>query len=165
MNVENKNGLIILTIGLGAVALAATIEDHKVTTSVPPDDFDRVGKESDIEPSLLRAFNRVENPHNIHVPSLNKNGTKDYGIMQINETTFQHYNIDPNLWMDDTVGVQIAARLLNDMKHELGSKFDLFNWISAYNVGTPTVLRKGIVNTGYVGNVYFHYLMFRAANG
>jgi soluble lytic murein transglycosylase-like protein len=150
----------IIAAGVGAVALGVAVQDH---VSVPFEDkFKLTGDRYAIDPNLLIAIAKVEsnfNPAAVSKP--NANGTRDYGIMQINEKTAQHYGFDPPSLVDN-VGdsLTVAARLLTDVRHELGNAFSHRTLIAAYNAGAPAILARGIFNTVYVSHVAYEWTLY-----
>ncbi len=123
--------------------------------------FQRVGKAFSIDWRLLKAIAKHEsglNPNAIGRP--NKNGTVDYGLMQINDRTAKTYGVATSALMNPEVSITIAARLLQSIKKELGAVFDLRHWIAAYNAGSPAIKSRGIFNTAYVDDVLRHYKSF-----
>jgi len=161
MIVRNEGGIIVGVTIIGAIALGVSLQNHKVSTR---DLFDDIGKRYEVEPPLLRAIQLVENPKGLRIATLNENGTRDYGLMQINEKTLKHYKIPESVWLEDAASIDTAGRYMGDTRKELGSIFNIFNWIAAYNIGVPAVKTHGIQGGSYTGAVYYHYLMFKFAN-
>lgn len=150
----------IVAAGVGAVALGVAVTDH---ISVPfEDDFKKAADRWSIDANLLLAIARVEsdfNPKAVSRP--NSNGTRDYGLMQINENTARHYGYDPASLVDNVPdSLTVAARYLVDLTHELGGAFTHRNLIAAYNAGAPAILARGIFNTVYVSQVAFHWTLY-----
>lgn len=84
-----------------------------------------------VDPAMLVGIARVEsglNPVAIH---LNSNGTRDYGIAQINEANFTLLGLDAASAMDPCKSFAAASRLLM--------------MFSRYNTGSPS---RGLLN-GY----------------
>ena len=150
----------LIAAGVGAVALGVAVTDH---LSVPFEtDFKRAADKWSIDENLLIAIARVEsdfNPKAVSPP--NKNGTRDYGIMQVNENTARHYGYDPAQLVDSVPdSVTVAARLLSDVRHELGNAYTHRTLIAAYNAGAPAILSRGIFNTAYVSSVAYHWTLY-----
>lgn len=113
-----------------------------------------------IDPHLLLALAKHESNLNPTAQHTNTNGTVDRGLIQINDTIARHYGVHVDALFDPAVNASVAGHLLSDLKRELGNKLTVFTLISAYNVGSPTVLKKGIVNWPYVSAVYAHYTLY-----
>lgn len=162
MIVQRESGVLIAIAAVSAIALGISVERHKSTRG---DVFDETGKKYEVEPELLRAIRVVENPKELRIAVLNEKGSRDYGLMQINENTLRHYGVPEDLWLDDGASVDTAGRYMNDTRKELGpSFFNIFNWIASYNIGVPAVKAHGITGGTYTGAVYYHYLMYKLAN-
>lgn len=161
MIIERHEGTLIALSVFGAVALGVALQNHAAPKG---DVFDVTGKAYGVEPALLRAIQLVENPKGLRIASLNASGTRDYGLMQINESNLRHYQVPENLWLDDAVSVDTAGRYMSDTRKELGKDFNIFSWIASYNIGVPNFKKYGIRSGTYTGAVYYHYVMFSLAN-
>lgn len=153
-----ETATIIIVLGLGSVAVA--VKRHMLS---PYDaDFEQVGHDLDLDANMLRAVAKVESdfrPDAVSPPNLN--GTRDYGIMQINERTARSLGVtDLNSLFNVRPSIELAGRLFVALRQELGALFNPYTWVSAYNVGSPTVRAQGIVNPAYVGRVLYHWQMF-----
>jgi len=84
---------------------------------------------------MLVGIARVESGLNTDAIHANTNGSRDWGITQINDTNFALLGINAQSALDPCVSFAASARLLA-----------LF---SRYNTGSPT---RGIAS-GYAGNV------------
>lgn len=151
---------LLLTIGLGAVAATWLVADHGPS----PFDaaFDRIGRAREVPPLLLKSLARVEsgfNPSAVSPP--NTNGTRDRGLMQINDRTAQALGRDPARLLEPDYSIDIAAELLVSLRRELGERFSTFSWIAAYNAGAPAILRRGIFNAAYASLVHHHFLLYQ----
>jgi soluble lytic murein transglycosylase-like protein len=150
----------LIATGLGAIALGVSVKSH---ITIPFEaTFKEAGSTFQVDPNLLAAIARVESNFNAGAVSpANTNGTRDYGIMQINETTARHYGYDPTALVDN-VGdsLTVAARYLVDLKHELGGAFANNTLVAAYNAGAPAILSRGIFNTDYVAKVTYHWTLY-----
>lgn len=127
--------------------------------------FEELGKRYKIDSNLLRAIARHEsgmNPNAISKP--NKNGTRDYGLMQINETTAKKFGVtDKARLMDPRVSIEIACKLIVALRSELKDKLNLFTLIAAYNAGSPSVIRGTNTNGAYVASVRGHHELYSMA--
>lgn len=149
-----------LVLGAGAVAwlILKTKSDNDSASIF---NFKGLGSKYDIPPNLLKAIAKVEsglNPSAVSKP--NSNGTRDYGLMQINSKTFQKMGVDISLWLNAEKNIETACKYLASTKRELGDLFSLETWVSSYNIGVPTLKRVGIVNPGYTGKVLFYYNLY-----
>lgn len=133
-------------------------------------EFDEAEAREQVGGDLLRAIARHEsgfNPAAISPP--NKNKTRDYGLMQINEVTARRFGFaGRELVAGGTVGVDvavrrsvtIAAQLLKAVRTELGDKGNLYTMVAAYNAGSGAIKKRGIFNTAYVQSVLLHHQMY-----
>lgn len=150
----------IIAAGVGALALGTAVQTH---LTIPYEDlFKSAGDRFKIDPNLLAAIARVESNFNAKaIGPVNTNGTRDYGIMQINERTAQQYGYDPASLVDN-VGdsLTVAARYIVDVEHALGSALTHATLVSAYNEGVGNVLSRGIINAAYVSSVTYHWTLY-----
>lgn len=107
---------------------------------------------------ILEAIGRVEsglNPNAVSPP--NRNQTRDYGIMQINESTAKTFGVPKSSLMSPEVNISLAAKLLKSLKQEWvnaeGRQPTQAELIAAYNAGGPAIRRRGIFNQAYVTKV------------
>ncbi len=110
------------------------------------------GRQYDVDPDLLHATavhesgddptlrGLQENPNAIGRP--NTNGTRDYGLMQINESNFATLGLDATSAMDPVRSVDAAARLLSGTKRLNPGRTGL-DERSVYNAGWRTKLVNG----------------------
>lgn len=154
--IGNGVGVMLL---LGAGALAWVVKDH---LSTPFDAFfDASGKRWNVDPNLLRAFGRKESRFNANaISARNANGSQDYGVMQVSSTNFAALGLTSSTALDPAKNIDAAGKLLASMKAELGSKYSYHAIVSAYNVGTPTVKARGIINESYVAEVTYHHQLY-----
>ena len=149
----------------------AVKEAAKIATPIPAPIIDQIGKPApdllylfsfygdskSLPPNLLRAIAQVESGGNPKAVNVNKDGSRDYGLMQINERTALTFGHDLNTLYDPDVSIRIASKLLNSIKAEFRTALKrdptLDELIASYNVGGPTVRRRGIINRGYVDKV------------
>lgn len=162
--IKTPSGDVLMVVGIGAMFLAYAIKSHGKT---PFDaEFERAGEQYNIEPDFLRAIAKTENDKldpNV-VSKANKNGSRDYGLMQINNNTAKRLGVtDLKLLMDPAVSIRLAATWLAMMRLELGKWWSPWTWASAYNVGSDDVIRTegGITNPTYVAKVMYHYQLYK----
>lgn len=143
---------------IGAAALAVAVKGHLKT---PYDAiYAEAGEQYNVNSNLLRAIGQTESGHRATAVNVNTNGTRDIGVMQINEKTAGAIGMDLKTLTDPRVNIPTAARILNLMKNELGASYSYHNIISAYNAGTPKVRAKGIGNWPYVLQVSGHHQLY-----
>lgn len=93
-----------------------------------------------VDPNLILAIARVESgydPTRISAP--NANGTRDYGLMQVNTANFGWLGLTAETALDPCQSIRAGVRVLTSL--------------SAYNTGKPTA---GLDN-GYVHKVVASY--------
>lgn len=154
---------VILTLAIPAAALLI------LRSSGGPSPYDTIIKTVAVELgsdwALLKAFGKVEsslNPYAVSPP--NRNGTKDYGITQVNEVTARQYGIDPaSLVGDAAAGFRLTARILSDDAKQLGTSASPAALISAYNQGVHGFLTNGIINWPYVAAVSWWQFVYMLA--
>lgn len=161
-SVKTSTGLAIaLTLGVAAWTLKR-YADPPYRAEIEP-----AAKMSNIDPALMFAIAEAESAFNARAISPpNKNGTRDYGLFQINESTARSYGIEPTRLVGDAeLAAKTAARLLVDNAHTLLSKDKLTtpNLISSFNQGVGNVLNHGILNTAYVSKVQLAALLYSLA--
>lgn len=124
-----------------------------------------VGKAWNVSPSLLKAIARHESGFNPKaISGTNKNGTRDYGLMQINERTARAFGVsDVTSLLDPTVNAHLGARLLSALPGELGAISSTQTVIAAYNAGSPAIKTRGVFNLAYVAAVWTHYQLYQLA--
>lgn len=153
-------GEIALTIGAGVVAAAFVVQDHGAS---PYDAaFDRIGRELLIPPLLLTAIARVESGFRADAVSPpNRNGTRDLGLMQINEATARAMGREHARLLEPDYSIETAARLLVALRRELGDLWSTWTWIAAYNAGSPAIRRRGVFNVAYTALVHHHLTLYQ----
>jgi len=153
---------LILTLAVSAVAAAALVADY---ASTPFDAmFDAEDAASGIPGTLLRAIARRESsfrPSVIGPP--NSNGTRDYGLMGINDATAKSVGLDVSQLLDPRYNIHAGAALLLRLRRELGAQFSPQTWVAAYNAGSPAILSRGVFNVAYTSEVSWHWQLYRLA--
>lgn len=86
---------------------------------------------------------------NPSVTAVNKNGTTDYGLMQINSRTLSDLGITPAQAMEPCVNVQIGAKVLSKNIRLAGEKWKA---VGSYNTG-PNSDRDDL-RSNYIRKVY-----------
>lgn len=125
-----------------------------------------------VDPQLLMALAWKESgfsPDAVSPP--NSNGTRDYGLMQLNSTNLERFGLTPDSAVTDVAGnIRAAAQLLAELAPAARNRGDL---VSMYNAGPspsggPKVVR-GVdgavhyVNAPYVEDVLVRYWYVRVA--
>lgn len=162
-------------VGVGRLVIGAAILAQVTRASAPwayRGLFQRLAQQYGLDENLLHALAWQEsglNPTAVSAP--NSNGTRDYGLLQINERNFASLGLTAVSALDPERNADAAARLLADL-HRRGLSF--FEVISAYNAGakdrdalTPgTQIRRpdgSYVNPAYVASVLGRYLWLQLA--
>lgn len=102
--------------------------------------YEKVGKEKGVDPNLLHALALQETRERANLVSPpNANATRDYGLMQINETNLAPLGLTPATATDANVldDVRAAAQLLADNKRR-APHLTLMDELSIYNAGFST---------------------------
>ena len=128
--------------------------------------FERYAKPGTrITPELLQAIAWKESGFNPRAVSpANANGTRDYGLMQINSANLAHFGLTPETALNPEASVKAAAALLAELEPHARSVGDLF---SMYNAGQRPGggprhgLDGAYVNADYVTDAYGKWLVLR----
>ncbi len=98
---------------------------------------------------LLLAIAKVESGMNPSATAINKNGTTDYGLMQINSRTLLDLGFTPAQALEPCVNVQLGAKVLAENFRLAGH-----NWraVGSYNTG-PNSTRDDL-RSNYIRKVY-----------
>lgn len=155
----NDKGTLTLMLVAAAVGASYIVANH---LSTPFDDlFDAAGKKHNIDPNLLRAIARRESNFNPKAVSpANRNGTRDYGLMQLNEVTLKALGKSTADALSPSVAIDTAAVLLGQLRRELGDRLSPHTLVAAYNAGAPAIKRRGIFNLPYVESVMTHWQLY-----
>jgi len=101
------------------------------------DIFIEAGKYYDINPKLLKAIAKIESNFNPNAIRVNKNGTKDYGMMQINSIHLRElsfHGIDEKQLMEPKINIFVGAALLDRHLKIFGKDMES---IGRYHSATP----------------------------
>lgn len=151
---------ITATVTVAAAALLS--RDYRET----PFDalFESEAKRTGVPSDLLRAIARQESTFNAGAVSpVNRNGTRDYGLMQVNEATARAMGRDVGLLLVPAYNVAVAADYLRAIKRELGPLWSEWTWVAAYNAGSPAIRARGVFNVAYASAVTWHLNLYRLA--
>lgn len=161
---NGKSGGILPPVLMGA--LAALIGTQLMRIGVPWKFgalYDSIGNKYGVDPNLLHALalkETVENPTLIGPP--NADGSRDYGLMQINESNFARLGVTSASLLDPATGpatsIDAAARLLLSDK-QAAPGLNVLDQMSVYNAGwgrdpktgalRPRLSKAGVyINTG-----------------
>lgn len=97
--------------------------------------FDEAGVMYGINPIILRAIAKVESNFNPRAVNRNRNGTYDFGVMQINSSWA--YNLGMEHWMtlgDACSNIKTGAMILSGCMKKYGYTWEA---IGCYNSQTP----------------------------
>jgi soluble lytic murein transglycosylase-like protein len=98
--------------------------------------FDQAGVDYGINPKILRAIAQVESNNNPRAINWNKNGTYDFGIMQINSNWAYSKGIDWwNTLGDPCSNIKRGAMILSACMKKYGYSWEA---IGCYNSQTPS---------------------------
>lgn len=131
------------------------------------DCFDIVGKKYNYDPDYLRAIAFKESSFNPKAIGYNKNGSKDFGLMQINSNNIEKLrdnfpNISiRNLLVDPCFNIHVGGFILNENFKLYGKKWVA---IGAYNAGlknNPKIIKKRYT---YALSVNKHYNDIKRGN-
>jgi soluble lytic murein transglycosylase-like protein len=95
--------------------------------------FEEAGKAFDIDPAVLEAIAKVESNFNPAAVNYNRNGTYDFGLMQINSTWYKV--LGEKIWMrlgNPCVNVYVSAWILRQCLDRHGNIEDA---LACYNAG------------------------------
>lgn len=88
-----------------------------------------------VTPERLSAFGDIESGRSADAVSPpNRNGTRDWGLMQINEVHFPRFGVDAKTVMEPCTNIRIAAAILAEADRAAAC---------AYNAGSPSRCVKG----------------------
>jgi soluble lytic murein transglycosylase-like protein len=99
--------------------------------------FKELGEHYGISPLLLKNIAKVESDLNPNCVNRNKNGTTDYGIMQINSVHFSQlaaYGINQNNIMNPKINILAGAILVKNLTDKRLLSYDS---IGRYHSNTP----------------------------
>jgi soluble lytic murein transglycosylase-like protein len=115
------------------LALSLTV----VTAPCRADCFDTAAKAQHVSPRWLRGIARVESQNNPHAIHRNKNGTVDYGMMQINSVhlrELKRQGIKKRDLMNACKNISVAAGMLHQKVSKYGPTWKA---VGAYHSETP----------------------------
>ena len=98
--------------------------------------FEQAGARYAVSPELLRAISQVESNGNPLARNLNRDGSEDLGLMQINSQWLQvltRYGIDRQSLFDPCLNTHVGAWILSQNIHAHGYRWEA---IGAYNAAS-----------------------------
>jgi hypothetical protein len=117
-------GTLFLAVGLNAASAFEPV-------------FDRAGRDFGIDPTLLKRIATIESSMNPRALNLNKNGTYDLGLMQINTIHLKRLSkigVTREALMDPEVNIYVGALLLSSHIRKKGYNLDA---IGNYHSANP----------------------------
>lgn len=155
-------GLGLLVLGAGAVAQLTAL-------AVPwryREMFERAAKDQGEDADLLHAIAWHEsnlNPSAISLP--NRNGSKDWGLMQINDVNLAPLGLNQQTALLPEASANAAAKLIKSIRPRARNMLDV---ISIYNAGErpgggPKLVDGLYVNQSYVRSVAARYQLVKLA--
>ena len=108
--------------------------------------------------NLLRAIARQESGLNASAVHANANGSTDWGLMQLNDTTLRALGLTTAQALLPDQAIPAAAQLLASIRRELRDRFSTFTWAEAYNVGSD--LSPAGPGTAYASSVLWHWMLY-----
>ncbi len=115
--------------------------------SICNDKFDKyfvdAGEQYGVPPLLLKNIAKIESNLNPNAICINKNGTKDYGLMQINTIHLKRlnkqYGVTEQMLMEPKINIYAGAQLLSKIIHQHGFNFES---IGRYHSNTEEFKKK-----------------------
>jgi len=112
------------------------------------------GKRYGIEPELLQAIAIIESGLNTKATNTNTNGSRDYGLMQINSvhlTTLKQFNITTRSLLNDPCrNVMTGAWILAGNMQQFGYTWEA---VGAYNAGYADTPKSRMLRQKYIQKV------------
>lgn len=123
-------------------------------SSAGADCFDTAAERHRVPACLLRAIACVESNVNPHAVNRNRNGSTDYGVMQINSVWLPRlgkFGIERDHLWDSCTNIHVGAWVLAQKIQTFG-----FTWraIGAYNAGLKDTPLKEHLRYEYAKKVY-----------
>ncbi|MCZ8438960.1 transglycosylase SLT domain-containing protein [Achromobacter xylosoxidans] len=161
-------GGALLTLLLGAAPWAAGHCAEPVSAApifpdqLTPQCFEAAGARYRIDPLLLYAIAQVESRMQPAAVNHNRDGSVDYGVMQINSVhlpRLKQRGIDARRLLDEPcTAVHVGASILADMISRLGYSWDA---VGAYNAGAAQ--GRAAARGRYAAKVWERYQPLRQA--
>lgn len=152
-----KITLLIALIIMNSMVVASSNDLHKPYISC----FDQASKRYQVDKSLLLAIAKTESDFDRHALNVNKDGSEDYGLMQINSWWLKRElkvfgitktDLKNDYCMNINVGAWVLAQ--NFFSHGVN-----WNSVGAYNAGFGK--GKQALRDKYARKVFKHYKKFK----
>lgn len=171
---SQKGGVVALLAVLGALVAARFVVPGRHRKL-----FEEEGARASVDPDLLHALQLRENPREdpSAIGAVNSNGTRDYGLMQINSTNFERLGlgtVSSGAWRDARKNVRAAAQLLAEQMRD-APHLGVADHMSVYNAGFSTQTKRGeplrpkrardggYFNADYVRAAFAWYVLIKLA--
>jgi len=168
VSVTRKGEVLTLAV-IGAVAAFGAVSSRYPKATPFDPEFDQAARDHQLDSDLLRAIAHQETGGTFNPNAIgprNTNGTRDYGLMQINDVTARALGISATeLLGNPKLSINKASELLVMLKRELGPLWSPWTWVAAYNAGAPAIRQRGIFNMAYASSVMFHWQMYKLRRG
>lgn len=128
------------------------------------DCWQEAARRHDLEPQLLMAIAQVESGFKVDAINLNRNGSRDIGLMQINSQHLPRLSrrgiTETLLLSDPCVAVEAGALILGEFVARHG-----YNWtaVGAYNAGSSP--EREALRLRYARKVWTHYHAWHVHRG
>ena len=120
--------------------------------------YEEAGIKYGISPLLLQAIAKTESSEDpFAISPMNRNGTRDYGLMQINSWWLEKikaYGIEKKDLFDACQSVHVGAWVLAQSIQMMGSNWEA---VGAYNAGPGKTKEKAMLRKKYAAKVWEHY--------
>lgn len=135
-------------LGHGGFDANADYEEELRRAGCPPgliSAFIAAGRKYDLDPVLLFSIAGHESSMNPAATNRNKNGSTDYGLMQVNSGSTA---LSAKALMDPATNIMEGARILAGKRAAMSAKgqTDIGAAIGAYNPGAAAAERAGVLN-------------------
>jgi soluble lytic murein transglycosylase-like protein len=141
---------------VACLALCASCLAFDAAAMAPASCFQKAGGQYHIDPLLLHAIAQVESGHRSEVVHINRDGSKDYGIMQVNEANLTAEQ-RARVISDPCFGVEKGAEILAGMISRFG-----YTWaaVGGYNAGVSN--KRHSARARYAQKIWSRYRLLVA---
>jgi soluble lytic murein transglycosylase-like protein len=119
------------------------------------------GKKYSIHPLILFSIAKRESNFNPRAINKNSNGSKDFGLMQINSTwikKLKQYGISEKELFLPCFNIHIGAWILRQYINYYGPSWRA---VGAYNAGNSSQSQRERLRRKYAQSIYHHYSRFK----
>lgn len=116
------------------------------------------GVRYNIDPWLLYAISDIESGQVPHAVNVNKDNSRDIGLMQINSFWLPHlakFGITEKSLFDPCTNIHVGAWILAQNIGQFGRSWTA---VGAYNAGTGKSLNRAELRASYAYKIYRRYL-------